>query len=111
MPFRLPSEGFPDRAKIQFTTSAAMPHLIYQACLVTRVVSNTVYCQHAIAEALARDLDIPLERILADLPAPRGPAKHLYDPAEGTMSRYPVNIDSSGGRVEIGPANTIEEVV
>ena len=25
MPFRLPSEGFPDRAKIQFTTSAAMP--------------------------------------------------------------------------------------
>jgi hypothetical protein len=111
MPFRLTGEGFPNRAKIQFTTSAATPHLIYRACLVTRTVSNTVYCQHAIAEALSRDLGIPLEELLADLPTPRGPSAHLYDPAEGTMNRYSVRVNQSGGQQRIGPANTIEEVV
>jgi hypothetical protein len=111
MPFRLASEGFPDRAKIQFTTSVQMPTLIYRACLATGMVSNTVYCQRAIAEALARDLHLPLEQILADLPPPRGPANHLYNPAEGTMNRYR-NIldDQTGGRLFIGPANTDENV-
>lgn len=111
MPYRLDSEGFPGRSKIQFTSSAAMPHLIYQACLATGTVSNTVYCQHAVAEALARDLGMPLADLLADLPAPRGPAKHLYDPAEGTMRRYGIQADQSGGQRRIGPANTIEDVV
>lgn len=115
MPFRLHNEGFPDRTKIQFTTSITMPHLIYQACLATGCVSNTVYVQHAVAEALARDLNIPVEDLIADLPEPRGPAAHLYDPAENTMDRYgshyrSVVVDPSGGHVRIGPANTIENV-
>lgn len=108
MPYRL--NEF--RAKVQFTTSAAMPSMIYKACLRTGIVSNTVYCQIALAEALARDLGIDLDEILADLPEPRGPAKHLYDPTEGRMSRFhtSVAIAQSGGRGMIGPANTIEEV-
>lgn len=111
MPFRLGKEGFHGRAKIQFTTSLAMPNMIYRACKATGVVSNTVYCQHALAEALARDLNLPLDKILADLPPPRGPAGHLYDPDEHTMSRYKdVRRDSSGGRWMVGPANTVEDV-
>lgn len=112
MPFRLGKEGFPGRAKVQFTTSLSMPHMIYRACKATGTISNTVYVQRAVAEALARDLGIPIEQILADLPAPRGPAKHLFDPNTGSMNRA-VNIqyDQSGGRAMIGPANTIEEVV
>jgi len=100
VPFRL--DEF--RAKIAFTTSAEMPYLIYQACRATGTVSGTVYCQHAVAEALARDLGVPVADILANLPAPRGPAKHLYAPARR------VDQDPSGGRAMIGPANTVEEV-
>lgn len=111
MPFRLGREGFPDRAKIQFTTSLEMPSLVYQACLATDTISNTVYVQRAVCEALARDLNIPLDRLLASLPDPRGPSKHLYDPAEGTMNRYrPVSTDQTGGRMMPGPANTVENV-
>ena len=109
MPFRLEPQGFPGRAKIQFTTNAAMPHQIYQACLATGIISNTVYCQRALCEALARDLQIPLDRLLAELPAPRSPAGHLYDPAEGTMRRD-ITYMQNGGAVFIGPANTDENV-
>ena len=115
MPFRLHNEGFPDRTKIQFTTSIRMPHLIYRACQATGTVSNTVYCQHALVHALARDLQIPASDLLAELPEPRGPAAHLYDPSEGTMGRYGTSTrnirdDFTGGQLFIGPANTIEEV-
>jgi hypothetical protein len=111
MPFRLGTEGFPNRAKIQFTTSLSMPHLIYQACKATGTVSNTVYCQHAIANALSRDLGIPVEEILNDLPVPRGPGKHLFDPNDGLMNRSTnIQYDPTGGRVHIGPANTVEDV-
>jgi hypothetical protein len=111
VPFRLDPERFPFRAKIQFTTSASMPHRIYKACVATDTVSNTRYCQEALCEKLSRDLDIPLEDLLAELPAPRGPAGHLYDPDEGTMRRTrPVHEDPSGGVVRTGPANTYEDV-
>lgn len=93
MPFRL-GDRFPNRAKMQFTTSAAMPSLVYKACLATGVVSNTVYCQHAIAEALSRDLGIPLQDLLDDLPEPRGRSRDLI----------------ARGVVRTGPANTVEEV-
>ena len=106
MPFRLSAW----RAKIQFTTSAEMPSMIYQACKATGTVSGTVYCQHALAHALARDLDLPVELILEGLPPPRGPAAHLYDPEQHTMARHPVTVDPSGGVDWIGPANTDEEV-
>lgn len=84
MPFRL--DEF--RAKIQFTTSARMPHDIYAACLATDTVSNTRYVQVAVCEALSRDLGIPLKQLLDALPTPRGPGSHLFDPQDGKMSRY-----------------------
>lgn len=113
-PFKLDPIQFPGRAKIQFTTSAEMPHLIYRACLATGIVSNTVYCQHALVDALARDLGLDAEALRANLPRGRGPAAHLFDPAEGTMSRGPnlrdVSVSQYGGTIHTGPANTIEEV-
>jgi hypothetical protein len=100
MPFRLDEH----RAKVQFTTSAAMPYLIYQACLATKVCSNTVYIQHAVCEALSRDLGIPLHLLLTDLPEPRTRSKelrpHPRDPAAGRLAHHAF----------VGPANTVEEV-
>lgn len=113
MPFRLPGldPKWEGRAKMQVTTANWMPLFIYRACLATGIISNTVYVQRAVCEALARDLDLDLDELLADLPPPRGPAKHLYDPREGTMNRYRVvTEDQSGGRLMVGPANTVEEV-
>lgn len=114
MPFRLDSEGFANRAKVQFTTAARHPYLIYQACLATGTVSNTVYCQHALVDALARDLGVDRDDLIAELPTPRGPANHLWNPEEHTLGRYerirhgialaPATL------VRIGPANTVEEV-
>lgn len=98
-PFRLT----PDRAKVQFTTSAAMPHLIFQAALASGAVSNTVYCQHALAHAIARDLGMDVNDILADLPEPRGPATHLIDRASPSARL-------AGAPIMTGPANTDEEV-
>lgn len=119
MPFRVNRWDYPDRAKIQFTTSAEMPHLIYQACMRTGVLSNTRYCQLAVVDALVRDLGVSRESLLANLPAPRGPAAHLYDPDGDNgghpMDRYdhktrPVSEDQTGGVLYTGPANTNEEV-
>ena len=119
MPFRIAPYEFPNRAKIQFTTSARMPSDIYRACLVTGVVSNTVYIQHAVIDALSRDLAIPRATLLGALPPPRGPSGHLYDPDEGTMNRFQkarppigkaITEDHTGGVLRPGPANTHEEV-
>lgn len=76
MPFRL--NEF--RAKMQFVTSAEMPSLVYKAVQRTGKPSNTVYIQHAVCEALARDLNIPLEDLLARLPEPKGPASVPFGP-------------------------------
>ena len=104
MTYRIDPFDYPNRAKIQFTTNAAMPYLIYQACLAAGVCSNTVYIQHAVCEALARDLGMDLDVLLADLPEPRTRAKSLIpldrDPAAGRLAT----------RAMIGPANTVEEV-
>lgn len=91
IPFRL--NEF--RAKIQFITSAEFPSLIYKAVLATGKVSNTVYIQHAVAEALARDLNLPLEQILERLPPPRGRSAAVFGPNREPMP---------------GPGNTHEEV-
>lgn len=107
MPFRLDPQVYGEfRAKVQFTTSAEMPALVFKACLATGILSNTRYYQRAVCEALSRDLGIPLDDLLAALPASRGPSGHLYDPDEHTMARHPV----SGYAARTGPANTIEEV-
>src|SRR4029077_12146297 len=106
MVFRLDPAKWPNRTKIQFTTAAWMPHLVYQACLAAGIVSNTVYVQHAVCEALARDLGLDLDALLADLPAPRGHSATL----NGNSRRLSIVQDQTGGVVRIGPANTVEEV-
>ena len=60
--------------------SAQMPSLIYKAAMRTGKVSNTVYIQHAVCEALSRDLGIALDDLLATLPEPRSNAKTLFGP-------------------------------
>lgn len=76
MPFRL--DEF--RAKIQFITSAEMPAMIYRACMATGTCSNTRYIQEAVCERLARDLDIPVERLLDRLPTPKSRAAIPFGP-------------------------------
>lgn len=66
MPFRL--NEF--RAKVQFITSARTPRLIHEAATKQGLKSNTVYLQRVVAEALSRDLGIPLQELLDELPAP-----------------------------------------
>lgn len=99
MPFRL--DEF--RAKVQFVTSADMPALVYDACVKTGVVSNTVYYQLAVCSALARDLGLDYDDLVANLPAPRGPSGHLFDPREDEhpLSRY---------KQPIAVARTFEDV-
>lgn len=91
----------PGTVKVQFATSREMPYMIYRACLATDTVSNTAYIQRAVAEALSRDLGIPVEEILQNIPPNRGPALHLFDPADQKQVRY---------KPRVGPGNTIEEV-
>ena len=79
--------------KIQFATSASMPFNIYQACLKTGIASGTVYVQRAVCEALARDLGLDLDDLLAELPRPRTSANTLLKP-----------------KITIGPGQTTEEV-
>lgn len=91
MPFRL--DQF--RTKVQFITFAGMPNMIYRACQRTSTVSQTRYIQEAVCEKLARDLDEPLDHLLARLPEPRGHAAALLEPTGGPR---------------IGPGNTVEHV-
>lgn len=93
IPFRL--DEF--RAKIAFTTSAETPNLIYKACLKTGTMSNTAYLQRAVAEALSRDLDIPLDDLLAKLPPTRGKSGVLFGGDRQIVPRP-------------GSANTVESV-
>lgn len=88
MPFRL--NEF--RAKIQFVTSAEMPSLIYKACRATNTPSNTVYCQRAVARALATDLGLDYDELIAKMPPSR-----------------PTNAEFNGHR-QVGPGNTYESV-
>ncbi len=77
------------RAKIQFITSAETPSLIYKAVVATGKVSNTQYVQHAVCEALSRDLGIPLERLLGNLPPPRGKSAALFGDNRKAIPRRP----------------------
>lgn len=111
MPFRIDEH----RSKIQFTSSAEMPYLIYRACIATGTVSNTVYLQHAVVAALARDLGLDPQPLLDALPPARGSAAALFNPSGGhPMDRYTtsaaITVDPTGGTIRIGPGNTVEEV-
>ena len=85
MPFRLDEKYGEFRAKIQFTTAAWMPYKIYQACLATGILSNTRYCQIAVCERLAKDLDLDLDELVSQLPRARTVANHLFNPSSDTM--------------------------
>ena len=95
MPFRL--DEF--RAKVQFVTSARTPRLVYEACVQTQIPSNTRYYQLAVAEKLSKDLGIPLDDLLAELPEPRGKAAVLFGDDRRVVKT-----------VRPGQSGTIEEV-
>jgi hypothetical protein len=84
------------RAKIQFVTNAEMPSDIYEACKRTGIVSQTRYCQEAVAKQLSQDLDIPLDDLLARLPECRTNAKTML---------------SSRVAPRVGPSGSFEEVL
>jgi hypothetical protein len=84
---------------IQFRCNTEMPSMIYDACVATDTVSQTVYIQKAVVAALARDLDIPEATLLHMLPSPLSRAKHLFNPHQ--LRKNPRRI---------GSANTIEDV-
>lgn len=73
-----------DKTKIQFITSVRMPSLVYRAVVATGKPSQSVYIQHAVCEKLSRDLDIPLEELLAELPKARN---HKSDILGGLRQR------------------------
>jgi hypothetical protein len=93
MPFRLNEH----RTTIKFVTMARMPSMIYQACRSTSTPSITRYVQEAICMRLAKDIGIPYESLLAELPPCRANTGHLFD------GRY------DGSRSYAGSKN-IEEV-
>ena len=64
MPFRLNS----DRKKIQFLTAASMPMRIYDARQKRGISSQTRYIQLAVCRALADDLGLDYEELVAELP-------------------------------------------
>ena len=96
MPFRLGEKYGEFRAKIQFTTAAWMPYKIYLACRETGVLSQTAYCQIAVCEKLAKDLDLDLDELVSQLPARRTMSNYLFDP-RGQDTRVP-GPDPSGER-------------
>lgn len=67
MPFRM--NEF--RAHVHFITAARHPSLIRKAATKRGLPSNTVYIQHAVCAALSKDLGIPMEELLDELPANR----------------------------------------
>ena len=92
MPYRLTEFT----AKVQFVTSARMPSLIYKAALATGKPSNTVYIQHAVCEALARDLDLDLDTLLEALPPPKGSAATLFRGDQTRVKRVDALREMSG---------------
>jgi hypothetical protein len=97
MPFRLDEKYGEFRTKIQFTSAAWMPYQVYQACKATGVLSNTAYYQIAVCEKLARDLDLDLDELLANLPRRRTGAMHLFDPT-GRDTKLPGDPPANGER-------------
>ena len=116
MPFRLDERYGEFRAKIQFTTAAWMPYKIYQACLATGILSNTRYCQLAVCEKLAKDLDLDLGELVAELPKARTVNTRLWDPTENNTKMMGPRVESRNSqhtRVIVGRygmGNTDEEV-
>jgi hypothetical protein len=86
------------RAKIQFVAHAAMPSQIRKAAIATGKPSNTVYIQHALCRALARDLGLDYEDLIAALPPPRGPASSLFGRSQ-RAGETPQDIEKALGQL------------
>ncbi len=74
MPWRMNDQ----RKRISFLTSVPMPLMIHRAVEVRGYTSNTHYIQMVLAEALAKDLGIPLAEIVDALPERRGQGSLPY---------------------------------
>jgi len=66
-------------AKIQFATCSRHPSLITKAAKVRGYPSNTAYLQRVVAEALSKDLDIPLQELIDELPPLTGAGRHFIE--------------------------------
>lgn len=75
------------KGKIQFVTSAEMPYLIYRACVEKGFRSITAYCQHAVIDALVRDLGLDRDTLVSRLPVPRTSTMSLMDPSHPNSQR------------------------
>jgi hypothetical protein len=109
--FRLDPETYGEfRAKVQFTTAAWMPYRIFQACKKTGILSQTVYCQRAVCEALARDLGMDLDELLQALPRSRNKPR-LVNPMKPEAKRNAILLEGlARGPQYVGMGNTDEEV-
>lgn len=78
-----------DKTKMQFITSIKMPRMVYKAVVARGMASQSQYIQHAVCEALARDLDLPLDDLLADLPKARGAKSDVFGGLRARKNYYP----------------------
>lgn len=74
----MPYKGLDHKAKIQFVAPPNFPSLIFKACEETDTPSNTRYIQMAVVDALARDLGMDRDALIASLPPTRGMAAVLF---------------------------------
>lgn len=60
--------GYWGKRRLEFAVSDRTPHLARKAATKLGYPSMTTYMQRVVCEALSRDLGIPLEELLAELP-------------------------------------------
>lgn len=91
MPFRLTETT----TKIQFVDHVAKKMMITKAAEATGKVSVTQYIQHAIIDALVRDLGVDRDSLLELLPPPKGPAGYLKTGTRHSQPKAkPAEVDS-----------------
>lgn len=71
----MPFSVHPGATKIQFATATELPMLISKARALRGYTSNTQYVQRVLARAVADDLGIDYEDLLARMP----PTRQRYD--------------------------------
>lgn len=75
------------KAKLQFVTPANFPYLVNKAAEAKDVPSQTRYIQLALCTALARDLDLDEDDLIASLPPTRAHAAVLFGSDRKAISR------------------------
>ena len=95
MPFR----GYGETSvKVQFATSLRAPSLLRRAAEKTGCLSSTEYLQRIMVEALSRDLDLPIEELVAELPRGRRDLTTLF--GDGQKARANPMRPGQGNTVE-----------